>query len=70
MSREDAHVEYKPGNVEIVELGLDHNGQKQWYADTREGWVEVGSDNTLKLSAEHFEVGTKIKLTNPEPEHS
>lgn len=67
MSREDKNTVYPPGNVEIVELGIDHNGNKQWFGNSRDGWVEVGKDNILTLNAEHFEVGTKIELTNPTP---
>lgn len=67
MSREDIHETYEPGDVETVELGIDHDGKKQWYISTREGWEETGVDNVLMLDAEHFEVGTKIELTNPEP---
>ncbi|MCV0427561.1 MAG: hypothetical protein K5905_19045 [Roseibium sp.] len=69
MSREDTHITYPPGDVEFVELGVDHDGNKQWFISTREGWEETGVDNVLMLNAEHFEVGTKIELTNPEPKH-
>lgn len=67
MSREDIHETYEPGNVETIELGIDDDGKKQWYEDTRDGWEEVGENNVLMLDAEHFEVGTKIELTNPAP---
>lgn len=69
MSRKDIHKVYELGNMEAVELGIDHNGNKQWYMSTREGWEEVGEDGTLKLSSEHFEVGTRIELHNVAPEH-
>lgn len=68
MSREDIHQTYEPGNVEVVELGIDHNGKKQWYSDTREGWEEIGVKNVLMLDAQHFEVGTRLELTNPAPD--
>ena len=67
MSREDIHQTYEPGAVEKVELGVDHDGNKQWYVETRDGWEETGVENVLMMDAEHFEVGTKIELTNPAP---
>jgi hypothetical protein len=65
MSREDIHQVYEPADTELVELGVDHNGKKQWFMSTREGWCEVGEKGVLMLDHRHFEVGTKIELTNP-----
>ena len=62
MSREDTQTTYEYGFVEIVELGVDHNGNKQWYASTQDGWEEIGKDGVLELSAEHSEAGTRIEL--------
>jgi len=71
MSREDIHEDYEGqrGEVEVVELGLDHNGKKHWYIQTREGWDEVGlDDGTLVLSMDHYAVGTRIELSNTDRE--
>ena len=55
------------GEPEIVELGIDENGNRQWYMATREGFEEVGEDGVLKLNRQHFEVGTRITLEEPLP---
>lgn len=51
---------------EIIELGIDDNGEKQWYMATREGFEEVGNDDgVLTLDRKHFNVGTRIELVEP-----
>ena len=66
MSREDTDKEHDYGNVEVAELGVDHNGNKQWFASTREGWDETGTDDgNLILSKENNPVGTRVELSIP-----
>lgn len=55
------------GEPEIVELGLDEKGNRQWYMATREGFEEVGENGVLQLDMEHFEIGTRITLEEPLP---
>lgn len=51
---------------ENVELRLDEDGVKRWYIGTMDGWQHCGHGGlTLELSAEHFNVGTKITLEEP-----
>lgn len=65
MSREDVHEDYRDrrGEVEVVELGIDHNGDKQWYLSTREGWHEVGRNGQLIIDKEYCTVGTRIEVS-------
>lgn len=64
MSREDIHETYDRGEIEVVELGLDHNGKKQWFYSSREGWEETGlKDGCLMLDCAHYKVGTRIELS-------
>jgi hypothetical protein len=66
MSREDVHENYEYGDHETVELGFDHNGQKQWFYSSREGWEETGTtEGCLVLDREYYKVGTKITLKEP-----
>lgn len=68
MSREDESLpDYAFGEVDLVELGLDHDGKPQWYMSTREGWVEIGNRETgvISLSPESNEIGTRIELRSP-----
>ena len=68
--RDDIHVTYDRGRPEIVELGLDDDGNPQWYMSCDDGWNEVGApDGTLTLSAENYAVGTRIELTETLPDH-
>lgn len=53
------------GTPEIVELGIDDRGNRQWYISTREGWEETGEDGVLQLDMRHFAIGTQIVLTEP-----
>lgn len=53
------------GEPEIVELGLNEEGNKQWFMATREGFQEVGEDGCLQLDMQHFTVGTRITLEEP-----
>lgn len=55
------------GEPEIVELGLDDDGNRQWYVATREGFEEVGENGVLQLDMQHFAVGTRITLEEPLP---
>ena len=55
------------GEPEVVELGLDHDGNRQWFLATREGFEEVGDDGVLQLDRQHFQVGTRITLQEPLP---
>lgn len=51
---------------EVVELKMDGEGNKKWYLFTRDGPVPAGhSGNTLELSVDHFNVGTRIELLEP-----
>ena len=69
MSREDIYQEYTRGEIEVVELGVDHDGKPQWYMSTREGWQEVGIAGTcLILPHEYYAIGTRIELSEPIPE--
>lgn len=53
------------GEPEIVELGIDDDGKRQWYMATREGFQEVGENGVLMLDMQHFTVGTRITLQEP-----
>jgi len=63
MSREDIYKTYERGQAEVVELGIDHNGQKQWYVNARGEWHEVSLNGNLVLNQDYYKVGTRIELT-------
>ena len=58
-------VEKVFGEPEIVELGLDDNGNRHWYMATREDFEEVGENGVLQLDMQHFAIGTRITLEEP-----
>jgi hypothetical protein len=53
------------GEPEIVELGLDDAGNRQWYVSTREGFEETGENGVLMLDERHFAIGTRLTLQEP-----
>lgn len=53
------------GEPEIVELGIDDKGNRQWYMATREGWEEIGEAGVISLCSGHLNVGTRITLQEP-----
>lgn len=57
------------GEPEVIELGIDHNGNRQWFMATREGFQEVGDiGGTLVLDMMHFAIGTRVTVEEPLPD--